>query len=222
MATVTLEAPSKTLAEVLHDLGDISLDRIRLPVGTATEQDVIDAMEAVHKRLYELIDGVLVEKDMGMKESIIACKIGQHLANYSDVDDRGVVFVADGPIRIRVGRIRFPDVGFVSWDRMPGGEIPDTPICDVIPDVAGEVISKGNTPNEMDRKLKDYFKAGVRLVWFVYPKTQTAVIYTSVTAKKELGRDDSLDGGKVLPGFSLPLKALFTRSRKRLNGKRSS
>jgi Uma2 family endonuclease len=220
MAPATLEAASKTLAEVLHDLGDIPLDRIRLPVGTATEQDVIDAMEAADKRLYELIDGVLLEKDISMMESIIACRIGHHLANYSDIDDKGVVFAADGPIRIRVGRIRFPDVGFVSWDRMPGGEIPDTPICDVIPDIAAEVISKGNTPKEMELKLKDYFKAGVRIVWFVYPKTQTAIVYTSVTAKKELGKDDSLDGGKVLPGFSLPLKILFTRARKRLNGKK--
>lgn len=49
MATTTLETPGKSLAEVLHDLGDISSGRIGLPVGTATEQDVINAMEAANK-----------------------------------------------------------------------------------------------------------------------------------------------------------------------------
>ena len=77
------------------------------------------------------------------------------------------------------------------------------------------------TSKEMELKLKDYFKAGVQLVWFIYPKTQTAMIYTSPTSKKELTKDQSLDGGKVLPGFTLPLKKLFAKTRRRLNGKKS-
>src|SRR6266436_5330379 len=101
MTVTTLEIPGKSLAEVLRDLGDISPERIRIPVGTATEQDVINAMEAADKRLYELVDGVLVEKDMGMRESIIASKCSQHLWNYLDDNDRGIAFTADGPIRIR-------------------------------------------------------------------------------------------------------------------------
>ena len=217
----TLEVPTKSLAEVLHDLGDISPERIRMPVGSATEQDVINAMEAADKRLCELVDGVLVEKDMGMRESIIASKCSQHLWNYLDDNDRGIAFTTDGPVRIKVGRIRFPDAGFISWERLPGQELPEVPILDAAPDLAIEIISKGNTHREMDLKLKDYFNAGVRLVWFIYPKTQTAVVYTSPTSKKELSRDQALDGGKVLPGFTLPLKALFVKSRRRANGKKS-
>jgi Uma2 family endonuclease len=214
MATTTLETPGKSLAEVLHDLGDISPGRIGLPVGTATEQDVINAMEAANKRLYELIDGVLVEKDMGMPESVIASKCSHHLWSYLDENDLGVAFTADGPFRVRLGRIRFPDAGFVSWNRLSGHEVPDDPILDAVPDLAIEVISKGNTPKEMDLKLEDYFQAGVRLVWFLYPKTQTAVVYTSPTSKKVISKDQSLDGGKVLPGFSLPLKKLFAKARR--------
>jgi Uma2 family endonuclease len=221
MAIASLEVPTKSLAEVLHDLGDISPERIRMPVGTATEQDVIKAMEAADKRLYELVDGVLVEKDMGMAESIIAGKCIHHLWIYLDDNDLGIVFSADGPIRVKVGRIRFPDVGFISWERLPGHELPEDPILDAAPDLAIEVISRGNTPKEMDLKLKDYFKAGVRLVWFIYPKTQTAAVYTSPTSKKELSKDQALDGGKVLPGFSLPLKLLFAKTRRRLDGKKA-
>ena len=90
----------------------------------------------------------------------------------------------------------FPGTAF------PNRELPDDPILDAMPDLAVEVISKGNTPREMDLKLKDYFQAGVRLVWFIYPKTQTALVYTSPTRQEGIGLDGALDGGKVLPGFS--------------------
>jgi Uma2 family endonuclease len=66
----------------------------------------------------------------------------------------------------------------------------------------------------MDRKLKDYFDAGVRLVWLVQPKTQTALAYTSPTRWRRIPRDGSLEGGKVLPGFVLPLKELFAREKR--------
>jgi Uma2 family endonuclease len=221
MATATLESPVKMLAEVLHELGDISPDRIAMPVGTATEQDVIDAMEAADKRLYELVDGVLVGKITGFFESVIASKCGSFLLNYLDENDRGIVFGTDAPFRIKSGRIRMPDAGFTSWDRFLGQDIPEDPIVDVIPNLAIEVISKGNTPKEMDLKLEDYFNSGVQLVWFIYPKTKTAMVYTSPTSKKELTKDQTLDGGKVLPGFTLPLKRLFAKTRRRAHGKKS-
>ena len=73
MATRTpAEAPEEgTLAELLHRLGDVPLDRIRLrpPPGTATEEDVLRARDSVQKRLCELVERVLVEKAMGTRES---------------------------------------------------------------------------------------------------------------------------------------------------------
>ena len=219
MATTVLDTEPKSLADVLHELGDVPPERIRFPVGTATEQDVIDALEAADKRLYELIDGVLVEKTMEMRESVIALKCGYYIQDYLEIHDRGIAFATDGPIRIRRGRVRMPDFGYISWERLPGGELPDDPISDAVPNLAGEVISKSNTPKEMDRKLEDYFKAGVELVWFIYPKTQTALVYTSPTTKKEVPKTGTLDGGKVLPGFKLPLKNLFVRGRRANNGK---
>ena len=68
-----------------------------------------------------------------------------------------------------------------------------------------EVLSEGNTKAEMDRKLRDYFQAGVRLVWYIEPKTRTARAYTSVNEWTEIGPNDLLSGGDVLPGLELPL-----------------
>ena len=219
MATATLEYCTDSLADMLHRLGDIPLERIRFPAGRATEADVIKYMEAADKRLYELIDGVLVEKAMGFWESSIASIIVQHFWNFLDDYDLGIAFSAHGPFRVRVGRIRFPDTGFISCDRLPCDDVPRAPILAAVPNLAAEVISKSNTVREMENKLLDYFGAGVQLVWYIYPETQTAVVYTSPTRKKTIGPDGTLDGGKVLPGFNLPLKKLFARTRRRGTGR---
>jgi Uma2 family endonuclease len=220
MAAVLLENAAKTLAEVVHDLGDIPLERIRFPVGSATEDDVIRLLDGDEKHVCELIDGVLVEKDMGVRESIIGVRCSRYIDAYLEDHDRGIVFGADGPVRLRRGRIRFPDTGFVAWERILDDDYLEQAILDAVPNLAIEVISKGNTPREMELKLHDYFRAGVQLVWYIYPKTQSALVYTSPTVKKEIPRDGSLDGGKVLPGFSLPLKKLFARTRRPSDGRR--
>jgi Uma2 family endonuclease len=118
-----------------------------------------------------------------------------------------------------MGLVRIPDVSFISWSRLPGGELPDEPIASVIPDLAVEVLSESNTPQEIERKLREYFQAGVRLVWVVDPKTQSATVYTSPSRSRKVGKEEALSGGKVLPGFLLPLKELFARARR---GKRKS
>ena len=224
MAPVVLKKPVKkptlqpladidNIAELLQRLGGVPLDRIRCnpPLGTATEHDVIHLLESADKTICELIDGVLVEKPMGFKESHIVAVLIQYLMNYLDENDLGIAFSPDGPVRIRPGRIRFPDTGFISWKRLPGGEFPEDKILNVMPELAVEVLSESNTIKEMELKLDDYFQSGVKLVWIVDPELETIKVYTSRNAKKTLTSDHVLEGGKILPGFSLPVKKLFTR-----------
>ncbi len=212
-AVTTKDAP-ETLAELLHRLGDIPLERIRLRPypGTATVKDVAEALEAVDKRLYELVDGVLVEKAMGLRESVYANRIIGRMEPFVERHGLGFTAGADGAMEIMPDLVRIPDVSFVSWNDVPGEDIPEEPVPELVPRLAVEVISKGNTPKELARKLREYFEAGVRLVWFIYPKTQSAEACTSPTSIRRIGKNQSLDGGDVLPGFKLPLKALFTRS----------
>ncbi len=80
-----------------------------------------------------------------------------------------------------------------------------------MPDLAVEILSQSNTAEEMERKLREYFQAGVRLVWTIEPKTRTARAYTAAGAWTEIGSDSLLLGGEVLPGFELPLAQLFAR-----------
>jgi Uma2 family endonuclease len=206
-----------TLADLLARIGDVPLKRIRAKPapGTATEDDVIAALEAANKRLFELVDGVLVEKALGTKEDLWAGLIVYFLWEFLEKHDLGIVVGADSPFRLRIGLVRIPDVSFISWDRLPSGELPDEVIASVIPDLGVEVISKSNSKKEMERKLEDYFRSGVRLVWFLYPKSQTARVYSSPTRFRRIEKDQSLTGGDLLPGFNLPLRELFARGKRR-------
>jgi Uma2 family endonuclease len=178
--------------------------------GTATEKDVIE-LDAHEDRLYELVDGILVEKTVGLRESCLAIFLAQWLANFADLHDLGCVAGEGGMLRLLPRRVRIPDVAFFSWDRLPKREYPNEPIPDLAPDLAVEVLSEGNTKAEMDQKLKEYFFAGVRLVWYVDLEERTVTVYTAPDQFVRLTEDDTLDGGEVLPGFSLPLIQLFAR-----------
>jgi Putative restriction endonuclease len=65
----------------------------------------------------------------------------------------------------------------------------------MVPDLAVEVISEGNTEAEMERKLEEYFTAGVRLVWYLYPTERTVHVYTTPTDVRALHEEEALDGG---------------------------
>jgi len=214
MGLATSSPPTvRTLADLLGDLGDIPPRRVlaRPYPGTATEQDLVD-LDKRDKCLCELVDGVLVEKAMGFLESLLAVELILVLGDFLKLHDLGVLAGADGTLRLWPGLVRIPDVSFISWDRLPNREIPHEPIPHLIPDLAVEVLSEGNTEREMERKLGEYFQAGVRLVWLIEPVSRSARVYTAVDHCTRLGEDQALEGGDVLPGFALPLKQLFDRA----------
>jgi Uma2 family endonuclease len=212
MASSTISLDVDNLADLLDRLGQVPLDRIRMkpPPGTATEADVLAALEAPRKRICELVDGVLVEKAMGYSESVLASYLIVVLDAFVRPRNLGLVTAPDGTIRLWAGRIRIPDVAFFSWDRLPGRRRPSEPIPTLAPNLAIEILSRGNTTAEMLGKRTDYFAAGVTLVWEIDPASYTAQVYTHAKSPAQvLGMDDVLDGGEVLPGFKLSLRDLF-------------
>jgi Uma2 family endonuclease len=197
----------RTVAELLHRLGDIPPERVRLrpTPGEATERDLLGP----DGRLCELVDGILVEKTMGAVESMLTIELAMLLAAFVKQHRLGIVLGPDGMVRLMPGLVRLPDIAFISWERLPGKRAPTTPILNLAPDLAVEVLSKGNTRAEMKRKLCEYFEAGVRVVWLIDPRTRTALVHTSPKASTKLDEGQALDGGDVLPGFALPLAELF-------------
>lgn len=211
MATAA-PAHTETLADLLDRLGNVPPERI--PVhpapGTATEDDLLVRCE--EQRLCELVDGVLVDKPVGFHESLLGTQLIRFIGRFLDEHDAGLVLGADTMLRLAPGLVRLPDVSFFSWDRFPGRRLPTTQVAALTPDLAVEVLSPSNTPREMTRKLHEYFDAGCRLAWYVPFGERVVRVYTSPTAVRTLGEDDVLDGGAVLPGFSLVLRDWFDRA----------
>jgi Uma2 family endonuclease len=199
-------------AEWLHALGDIPLERVVMdpPPGTATEQDLLILVER-DKRLVELIDGTLVEKPVGLDESEIALIVGHFLIVWVRPRKLGSVYGADGTMRMKHGRVRLPDVAFISAERLAALPKPRPRIPSIAPDLAVEVLSESNTRAEIRQKLKEYFESGTRLAWVIDPPRRTVAVFEGPTEEpaRVLSEHETLDGGEVLPGFTLPVSQLF-------------
>ena len=78
----------------------------------------------------------------------------------------------------------------------------------IAPDLAVEVLSPSNTPDEMAIKVDNYLRAGV-IVWVVNPDPQRVTVHRPDAAPKTYGIEDTLDGGAALPGFTLPVRDIF-------------
>jgi Uma2 family endonuclease len=156
------------------------------------------------------VDGVLVEKDMATYESILGLILGSLLNAHLEKQPLGVVVGEDGQLRILPCKMRIPDVSFISWNRFPGRELPTDRVYEVVPDLAVEILSEGNTEGEMKLKLQEYFEAGVHLVWYINPRTKSARVFTAVDEVKTIDEHGVLEGEDVLPGFQLRLGELLS------------
>lgn len=143
-----------------------------------------------------------------------AIALARRIGDFVEANNLGVVTGEGGMMRLFPGLVRIPDVAFASWKEFPEG-VTDEPVPNVVPALAVEVLSEGNTKQEMDRKLNDYFGAGVRLVWFVEPRKKTVEVFSGKDACTVLNENATLTGGDVLPGFSLSLKSLFAKPKKK-------
>jgi len=203
-----------TAADWLHDLGDVPLERIIMNPwpGTATVKDLLLLVER-DKRLCELMDGTLVEKPVRYLESLIAGWLITELNNFVGPRNLGYVSGEAGMIRMISGHVRLPDVAFVSIDQLPGGTLPLEPIPTLPPTLAVEVLSETNTKAEIQQKLKEYFESGTKLAWIIDPPTRTIAVFQQFSDQPDrmLHEGDILDGGSVLPGFSVEVSRFFIR-----------
>lgn len=135
--------------------------------------------------------------------------LGRFLGNFVAPRRLGWILGADGFVWLFGAQLRAPDVSFVRRDQRPRGRLLDKGYADIAPALAVEVFSPGNTVREIERKRADFFASGTELFWIVYPDRQEVEVSTSQETHRVLRRDDTLDGGSVLPGFSLEVAELF-------------
>ena len=162
--------------------------------------------------LYEVIDGIIVEKPpMGAYEMSLANLLGDRLAYHVNplrIGRAWVEMLFD--FRPVVDRQRKPDVAFVSAERWAvERRVPRTSAWRVVPDLAIEVISPSNLASDMAAKVKEYFLVGVRRVWVVYPDTDEIYAHDSPDTVRVFGRGKTLTDDALLPGFRLDLDEFF-------------
>jgi Uma2 family endonuclease len=204
-------AIATTWEQRMLDLGNVPQDRVRMTPqpGTATLVDLASS-RTENGRICELIDGTLVEKAVGWRESLLAGVLLHWLHNYLDQTKLGVATGADGLTRLFDETVRGPDVAFVSWNRLPNG-LPEAPYPDLVPNFLIEVLSISNTYGEMSRKRREYFQAGVELLWMVDPRERTVTIYRSIRDFEVVGCGAIISGERILPDWTIDTGKLFAK-----------
>ena len=157
-----------------------------------------------NKRL-EYIGGDVIEVVSNSYASLTAARILARLLFYVDEHRLGYVTGADGGYIVSNKRYT-PAVGFISKQKQP--DPPRVTWIPYPPDLAVEVLSPSDGPADTRIKVVNYLQAGVT-VWLVAPDHKQVEIFTPGQAVRQVGVEDTLDGGDVLPGFQLAVKDIF-------------
>jgi len=229
MATTTTAKPKskfRTLADARERVGHLPGSRVLTypAAGTATTADLLDR-NINGDWPTELVDGILVRKELSRHLDGICIRIASGFLNHTREFRLGFAATSQGFFQLRHGLVRAPDVSFIRWDRVGSR---GAAFFEAAPDLAVEVLSPSNTRKEMEIKLEEYAKAGVKLVWYVDPERKEVDVFPKGNAKrkKTFTLADTLDGGDLLPGFTLPVAKIFENpapaipGKKKPNGKR--
>jgi Uma2 family endonuclease len=166
---------------------------------------------------YELVEGRLVRMPpSGGEASTIAVNIATALNTFVRRHGLGKVTGADGAYDLtkpgQKATALAPDVAFVRAERVPPRTSPQyKKAWPLAPDLAVEVASPHQYRRGMAAKAKRYLRAGVRLVWIVWPNKREVDVWRPRDEQPSttLRGTDALDGLDVLPGFTYPVADLF-------------
>lgn len=160
--------------------------------------------------LFEVIDGFVVRKTVGVSEVRLANRLEQLLSPVLKACGFGEAYVELGYELPNGGPSRKPDVSVLSFDQWPKDRpFPKGDFLPVAPELGVEVVSPHETSRATAAKIRDYFRGGVRVVWVIFPNVEQVPVYTSPSAVRILTKADDLTADALFPGFRLPLAELF-------------
>ena len=170
-----------------------------------------DLLSLPDEKNFELIEGELLERNMGVLSSWVAIQLLKVLGEYGDKEPLGWFLGSDAGYQCfphSPRTVRKPDVSFVRKGRFPDEQIPEG-WARLAPDLAVEVVSPNDVMYELDDKVTEYRKVGVPLIWIVNPRARTVHVYRPNGPIIVLSEGDELSGEDVLPGFVCPVAAIF-------------
>lgn len=155
---------------------------------------------------YEFVNGEAIRMPTGMRHDELVAWLISLLMPFAR--GLGRIIGPDAGYRMVGGNIRCPDVSFVRKDRFPDGKVPNT-FGDFAPDLCVEVLSASETGAAVFTKLGEYFASGAGLVWLVDPERERVSVYRSELDIAVYGREDTLTGEDILPGFECKVREVF-------------
>ena len=159
---------------------------------------------------YELVRGELIKMaPPGLVHGKLAGYFMRHIGNYVETHDLGVTFAETGFIlESDPDTVRAPDASFISRERLD--EVGETDgYWPGAPDLVIEVISPNDRYTVVEAKVAEWLDAGVRMVIVVNPRRRSVRVHRSPTEVDDLVEGDSIDGGDVVSGWSMPISGLF-------------
>ena len=195
-ATVDSLAPIETQPELVPGMEMTPEELLRLPDG----------------KHYELVDGKLVERNMSCLSGIVAVYVSQVLSAYCR--EKGLGWVLDSEVGYRCfswkpKQVRRADVSFIRVDRYSLAQVSQEGCVSIPPDLAVEVISPGDLVSELNQKLEEYLRAGVKLVWVVDPQQRIIWVHHPDGMSQRLHETDEISGEEVIPGFRCSVGTFF-------------
>jgi Uma2 family endonuclease len=159
---------------------------------------------------FELVNGQLLEGQMGAIESWVANLIAYHLTHFTFPQSLGMVLSENAQYQCfptDPHRIRKPDVSFIQSSRVTNEIMRG--FIKIPPDVAVEVVSPNDTYYEVEDKVAEYLTAGVRLVWVANPSTKTIRVHRPEKDPYEVAVGEELTGDEILQEFRVAVKEIF-------------
>lgn len=163
--------------------------------------------------LFEIVDGERVDlPPMSILANRVASKLHVKLGQFAEANTLGEALMeALLHLPPPVDRHRRVDVAFASAQaigRAPP-QLGSEDAWDLVPELMVEVVSPTDLADEIMERVDEYFRAGTKLMWVIFPTQRLIHVYASPRQVRMLGVADELDGGSVLPGFRIPVALLF-------------
>jgi Uma2 family endonuclease len=174
-----------------------------------TPEDLLRMPDAHRYELTE--DGELKERNMSLYSGLVEAELSGRVREHAHERHLGLVGGSSSGLQIfewAPHKLVFPDGCFFSRERL-AGPVPLEGWSAVAPDLVFEVVSPNDLARDVQAKVRDYLRAGVRLVWVLYPETKSVVAFRPDRTAVTIPEDGDLSGEDVLPGFTCRVGELF-------------
>jgi Uma2 family endonuclease len=172
-----------------------------LPRTEVTPEELLQMPDGGH---YELVDGELKERKVSALSNLVAFGVGRTLGNHCYDHDLGWLFAADHGYRCfpwKPGLVRRADVSFIRKERYPWAQLTEDGNTTIPPDLAVEVVSPIDEVDDLDEKIIEYLRAGVKLIWVVHLAFPAVQIFRGDRTVSWQWAHEEISGEDVIPGF---------------------